>query len=213
MFGDPKDNIKYTPKELIQKASDLGYDVLSITSHRKVIFSEDLRNFAIKKGIILLPGIELEINGKDILAINIDKKIENIRSFKELEVYKKSHTDCLVIAAHPFFIFGSLMKRKLIKNIDIFDAIEHSFFYSKSINLNKPAAKIAKKYNKPIISTSDCHLLEHLDIGYTLVNSKKEISSLIKAIKNKQIKIHSTPLTIFGMIKIFLKMLWQTKLS
>jgi predicted metal-dependent phosphoesterase TrpH len=211
VFGDPKDNIKHTPKELIEKAAELKYEVLAITTHKKVIFSEELRIFAEQKGIVLLSGIELQIKGKHVLAINVIQKIENVRSFEDLYAYKNSHPECLIIAPHPFFISGSLMKKKLIKNIDLFDAIEHSFFYTKMFNLNKPAVKIAKKYGKPMVATSDCHILRLLDLGYTMVNAEKNPNSIIKAIKNNQLEISSKPLSIFKLVKSFLRMFFTLK--
>jgi hypothetical protein len=211
VFGDPRDRIKYTPQELIERATELKYEVLAITCHRKVIFSEELRIFAEKKGIVLLSGIELRIEGKDVLAINITKEIENTRSFGELRAYKKAHPKCLIIAPHPFFIFGSLMRKRLIKNIDLFDAIEHSFFYTKSLNFNKPAIKIAKKYDKPMVATSDCHILKLLDLSYSMIDAKKNPESIINAIKNNRLEIYSKPLSIFKLIKSFLKMLITLK--
>lgn len=211
VFGDPKDHIKHTPEELIQKAAELKYDVLAITTHKKVIFSEKLKLFAEKKGIILLSGIELQIKGKHVLAINVTQEIENVHSFEDLSAYKNSHPECLIIAPHPFFILGSLMRKKLFKNIHLFDAIEYSFFFTKLINFNKPAEAYAKKYNKPLVATSDCHLLKYMDNGFTLVNAEKSIESIINAIKGNKIETRIFPLGgILKMAKIFLEMLWHS---
>ena len=88
--GDALDYIPYSPKELIKKAAQLDYKVLAITCHNKVIFNKPLKKFAEKHGILLIPGIELDIGKKHILALNVNKEIENVKTFKDLRKYKKT---------------------------------------------------------------------------------------------------------------------------
>ena len=73
----------------------------------------------------------------------------------------------------------------MIRAIDVFDAIEYSCFYVKLINKNKKAVKIAKKYKKALIGTSDAHYLWQMNNTYSLINSKKDILSVINAVKKK----------------------------
>jgi predicted metal-dependent phosphoesterase TrpH len=204
--GDPEHHHSYSAQDLIKKAEQLNYDVLAVTCHNKIIFTKALQNYAKQHNIILIPGIELSINHKHILCINIDSEIEKIKTFQELREYKKSHPGCLIIAPHPFFPGKIALKEKLIENIDIFDAIETSFCYTKSKNYNLKAIKLAEKYSLPLIATSDCHFLENLDLGYTTINSSKNIQSIIKSIKQNKIKIYSSPVTYSKIIKIFCKM-------
>jgi len=213
--GDLVDNIKYSPKELIDKASKKNFDVLAITSHRIVIFSEELREYAEKKSIILLPGIEFEINKKHILGINIDKEIEKITNFNTLTNYKKTHPDCLIIAPHPFFPGGYSLGKELEKHIELFDAVEISFAYTKSINFNKKAIKIAEKYNKPLIATADSHFLNDIENGYTHLNCEKNTKKIIDTIKKGKLKNTTSPTSykkIFtNLIKSFIQNNLQKK--
>lgn len=202
--GDPMDFIPYTPKELIDEASKLNYDVLSITCHRKVVFNEELRNYAEEKGILLMPGIEFEIGKKQILGINIDQEIEQVRDFNDLKKYRETHPDCLIIAPHPYFPGKVCLKESLEENIDLFDAIEISFCYRPHINFNKKAAEIAKKHNKPLLATADCHRLEYLNTGYFELDADKNIKSIIQSIQNKKIKNHTSPISWYQIIKFFI---------
>jgi len=199
--GDPADHISYSAQDLIKRAKQLNYDVLAITCHRKIFFTKALQSYAQQHGILLIPGIEMEINKKHILAINIDPDIEKIKTFPELREYKNQHPNCLIIAPHPFFPSNKTLKEALIENIDIFDAIEHSFCYTKYKNYNRKAIHLAEKYSKPIVATSDCHILKNLDLGYTYVNSPKEISKIIKAIKQNKIENHHHPISYFKIAK------------
>ena len=38
---DPVDRVGYTARELITKAADKGFDVISITNHQQMTFSQD----------------------------------------------------------------------------------------------------------------------------------------------------------------------------
>jgi len=204
--GDTCDNVKHTAKELIKKAAALSYDVLAITTHNKIIFNKQLRKYAEKKGILLMPGTEFEIDKKHILCLNAHSDILKVKNFKDLKNYRKKHPESLIIAPHPFFPGKVTLKKSLIDNIDLFDAIEISFCYTKQKNFNKKAIALAKRWKKPLIATSDCHVLDYLDISYCFINSKKDISSIFKAIKQNRIKNHTKPLSWWKIGTILLRM-------
>jgi len=207
---DPCDYIAYSAKDLIKKASELKYDVLAITCHRKLVYSKKLQKYAQKKGILLIPGIEFEIDKKHILGINTNREIEKVDSFEKLRNYKKQYPDCLIIAPHPFFPGKDALKKDLINNIDLFDAIEYSFCYTKTKDYNKKAVALAKRWHKPIITTSDCHILKYLDLGYTLIKAEKNTKSIINAIKKQKIKLVSKPISYFKIASIISSMIFRT---
>ena len=67
---DPKENLAYDARELIDYAKNLGFDVIAITLHEKLFQNRQVFDYAKKKGILLIPGIELRIQGMDVLAYN-----------------------------------------------------------------------------------------------------------------------------------------------
>jgi predicted metal-dependent phosphoesterase TrpH len=201
---DPVDNIPYSPKELIDEAARLNYEVLAITCHTKYTFSEDLRSYAESKNILLIPAIEFEINNKHILGINIDKDIENVTTYRQLKEYKLTHPDCLIIAPHPYFPGKICLKNDLIAHIYLFDAIEYSFCYTTFINFNDKASLVGQTYRKPMVATADCHFIKDLNRGYTHVKSEKNIHSIIKAVKENKIKINTQPTTYKNIFRFVL---------
>jgi len=204
--GDPRHECSYDAKKLIDEAKKFGYDVLSFTCHRKVVFNRDDQKYANKKGILLIPGIEFEINKKHILGINIDRDIEKVKTFEDLKEYKKSHPECLIVAAHPYFPGSESLKDNLVKNIDLFDAIEYSFCYTTTKNYNRAAIEVSKKFNKPMLATSDCHVLEQLNLSYSLIDSQKDTKSILNAIKKNRITQVHSPLTYLKIFKIIFLM-------
>jgi len=200
---DPIDAIKHSEHELIDEAARLGYDVLSITCHNALIFSDDLRAYAHKKGILLIPGIEKSILRKHVLIINATVEAQKIKNFEDLRAYRKKHPECLVIAAHPYYLGPISLKKNLEKHIDLFDAIEYSWYHSKKLNgPNKKAVKTAEKYGKPVIGTADNHILKYVNHTFSNVHSDKNIESIFQAIKSNKIEIvsHDLPWWKLGTI-------------
>ena len=82
--GDPRDHLLYSPEMLIQSAADEGIEVLALTCHEGVIFSDRLAQFADRKGVLLIPGIEQLVEGYHVLILNPDPEQARARTFAEL---------------------------------------------------------------------------------------------------------------------------------
>ncbi|HLG25722.1 MAG TPA: PHP-associated domain-containing protein [Candidatus Gracilibacteria bacterium] len=197
---DPVDNIRHTEKEVIDNAARLGYDVLAITCHNVVIFNEDLKKYAEEKRILLIPAIEKSIRKKHVIILNADIHAQKIKTFEDLKEYRARRPDCVTIAAHPYYGCGISLGKKLDEHIDLFDAIEYSWFHSKKTrHLNAKAIRTAEKFRKPVIGTSDNHLLRYFDQTYSLLDAEKNISSVLDAIRKNRITIVSHPLPLIKM--------------
>jgi predicted metal-dependent phosphoesterase TrpH len=194
--------VKYPAKKLIDLAVKQNFKVLAITNHKRVFYNEAINNYAKKKGILLIPSVELRLEGRDVLIINTsNEKLAGIKKLRDLEKIKDSS---LIIAPHPYTIIGPCLRGKLVKHIKSFHAIEFSHFYTKLpikllfkfITGNSKAVEIAKKYHKPIVGTSDAHKLYEFGRTYTLVNSAKNTDDVINAVKHNRIKLVANPLPI-----------------
>lgn len=206
--GDPKDYIRHTGYELIDRAHNLGYEVLAITCHERMVMWSDLKNYAVERGILLIPGAEIEINGAHTLILNAPQDIEFIKTFEELIAYKKEHPEIFIIAPHPFFpSIKSCLKTALYDYIDVFDGIEKSWFYSRFLNFNRRARELAETCGLPYIATADIHLLDQLEFGgHTLIDAEKNIESILEALRLHKFKNISQPLTNLKMATTFAKM-------
>ncbi|MBC8495370.1 PHP domain-containing protein [archaeon] len=193
-------NIKYSSKDLIDRAASLGFEVLAFTFHDQTSYTEELADYAKKKGILLIPGIEKHIEGKEVLLYNITaEQIKKLKSFADLKELKKKH-DILVIAPHPFFKRKNCLDKKLIEHIDLFDGIEYAHFYLSWLNFNKKSVEVAEKFSKPLIGNSDSHYLVQLNTTYSLIDSEKNIKSVFKAIRNKKVVLKTKPVSLFYFI-------------
>ena len=113
-----------------------------------------------------------------------------------------------MIAAHPYYPGWISLHKKLEEHIDIFDAIEYSWYHSKRINkYNQKAIKTAEKHNLPMVGTSDNHLMRYFDHTYSIVEAKeKSIESIFKAMKDKKVTFVSHDLTPMKMFCIVAEM-------
>lgn len=205
---DPVDNIRHTEKQKIDYAAKLGYDVLAITCHNVLIYNEDLKKYAEGKRILLIPAIEKSVERKHVLILNTNVEAQKIQTFNDLHLYKKKNPDCFMIAAHPYYPGWISLHKKLEEHIELFDAIEYSWYHSKRINrYNQKAIKTAEKHDLPMVGTSDNHLLPYFNHTYSIVDVKeKSMESIFKAIREKKITFVSHDLTPWKMLCIVTEM-------
>jgi len=192
--------VKYSAKDLIRAAAKQKFEVLSITHHRRVFFSQAIKSYAKKKGILLIPGVEPKIEGKDVLILNTTN--EELARIKNLSILEKIKDSALIIAPHPYFLTGNCLEDKLVKHINNFHAIEFSHFYTRAlinplfkfIAGNAKAVEVAKKYHKPLIGTSDAHKMYELGRTFSLIDSAKKKDDVIDAIKRNKVKLVANPM-------------------
>ncbi len=183
---DPEDPIPYSLEQAIDTASEKGFSVLGITCHNKFSGMNHME-YASKKGVLLIPGIEKTIEGSHVVILNANKEAEKIKTFRDLAEYKNKNPDILILAPHPFFPAKYALGKKLIEHIKLFDAIEKSWFYSKKIDFNKKAEYVALKNDIPYITTSDTHRLRFLESSYAIINSEsKTTTAVLNAIRKKE---------------------------
>jgi hypothetical protein len=81
------------------------------------------------------------------------------------------------IAPHPFYVLGGSIGNRLLAEIDCFDAIEVCHFHKGLLNPNRRAAKVAAKFGKPLIATSDAHRLHAFGRHYTSIPRPLELTT------------------------------------
>jgi len=199
--SDRTDPIPYSNKELIDHAAKQGFRILAITCHNKWVGSKKLIDYAKSKGILLIPGTEQSIKMRHIIILNSTPQAEKIHTFEALRKYKKDHPNCFIIAAHPFFLGPNTWHNLIGKNIDCFDGIELSWWYSKFFNLNKRGKALAKKHHLPFIGTSDTHNIKWHGITHCEIAAKESsIEAVFKALKKGRFRNITKPVSIWQML-------------
>jgi predicted metal-dependent phosphoesterase TrpH len=203
---DPLDRVGHTAKELIMKAADKGFDVISITNHDRLTFTPDLFTFARENGVLLIPGIEMTIETRHVLVLNPPRNgiVSDLSSLSKIR-----RPETLIIAPHPYFPGIHSLNGQLLKHLDLFDALEYCHFYSPRINFNHRVLQVSRSSGYPLIGNSDSHFLSQLGTTYSTIYADKNMESLFTAIRASRVEVVTRPLSPMEMGSIarrFLRM-------
>lgn len=170
-LDDPKDAIDYSAHQLLERARALGFRVLAITLHDAVFDRQEVFDDAAKMGILLIPAAEMRLNGADVIVLNVRaEEIAQLRDFDDLRRLRARRGNSIfTIAPHPFYMFGGSIGSRLLQEVDCFDAIEFCHFHMGLFNPNRRAVKLASRFRKPLIATSDAHRLHVFGQHYTSI--------------------------------------------
>jgi predicted metal-dependent phosphoesterase TrpH len=178
-LDDPKDVIDYSAHQLLERAHSLGFGVLAITLHDAVFDRQEVFADAAAMGILLIPAAEVRVQGADIILLNVNRdEISALTNFDDVRALRaRRGLSVFTIAPHPFYVLGGSIGNRLLAEIDCFDAIEVCHFHKGLLNPNRRAAKVAAKFGKRLIATSDAHRLHAFGRHYTSIPRPLELTT------------------------------------
>ena len=168
-LDDPKDAVDFSAHQLLERARSLGFRVLAITLHDAVFDRKEVFADAAAMGILLIPAAEMRLYGADVIVLNVTaEEAAELRDFDDLRRLRTQRGNSIfTIAPHPFYVFGGSIGSRLVAEIDCFDAIEFCHFHIGLFNPNRRAQRVAARFGKPLIATSDAHRLHAFGRHYT----------------------------------------------
>src|SRR5436309_11267415 len=168
-FDDPKDAVDFSAHHLLERARALGFRVLAITLHDAVFNRKEVFEDAAAMGILLTPAAEVRLLGADVIVLNVTaEEVEQLKNFDDLRRLRARRGNSIfTIAPHPFYVVGGSIGSRLFAEIDCFDAIELCHFHIGPFNPNRRAKRVASRFGKPMIATSDAHRLHAFGRHYT----------------------------------------------
>jgi predicted metal-dependent phosphoesterase TrpH len=168
-LDDPKDALDFSAHQLLERARSLGFRVLAITLHDAVFDRKEVFADAAAMGILLIPAAEVRLLGADVIVMNVTpEEVGALKNFDDLRRLRARRGNSIyTIAPHPFYVFGGSIGSRLVAEIDCFDAIEYCHFHIGPVNPNRRAKRVAARFGKPLIATSDAHRLHAFGRHYT----------------------------------------------
>jgi predicted metal-dependent phosphoesterase TrpH len=168
-LDDPKDAVDFSAHQLLERARSFGFRVLAITLHDAVFDRKEVFADAAAMGILLIPAVEVRLLGADVIVLNVTaEEIAQLKNFDDLRRLRAhSGNSIFTIAPHPFYVVGGSIGSRLFAEIDCFDAIEYCHFHFGPFNPNRRARRVATRFGKPMIATSDAHRLHAFGRHYT----------------------------------------------
>lgn len=178
-LDDPKDVVDYSAHQLLERAHGLGFGALAITLHDAVFSRREVFADAAKMGILLISAAEMLLEGADVIVLNVNAdEIVDLKTFDDLRALRaRRGTSIFTIAPHPFYLLGGSIGSRLLTEIDCFDAIELCHFHKGIFNPNRRAARVAARFGKPLIATSDAHRLHAFGHHYTSVPRPTQLTA------------------------------------
>jgi predicted metal-dependent phosphoesterase TrpH len=218
-LDDPKDALDYSAHELLERAQALGFRVLAITLHDAVFDRPEVFEDAARMGILLIPAAEMRLEGADVILLNVAAdEIASLRTLDDLaEMRARRGPSLFTIAPHPFYVFGGSIGKKLVERIDCFDAIELCHFWSPFFNPNRRAVEIAKRFQKPLIATSDAHRLHAFGSNYTSIPCPVELTveNVLATLRRGPLRVTNPPCAFVDLIStiyfVFVAHPWRVR--
>src|SRR5213082_1821048 len=216
---DPKDAVDYSAHELLERARTLGFRVLAITLHDAVFGRQEVFADAAAMGILLLPAAEMRLEGADVIVLNVNnEEIAQLKTFNDLRRFRAHRGDSIfTIAPHPFYVLGGSIGSRLFREIDCFDAIEICHFHKGLFNPNRRAARVAARFGKPMVATSDAHRLHAFGRHYTSMPMPPALTveNVFASLRSGPLRLTSPPSSVPDFVSaiyfVFLKHPFQVR--
>ncbi len=212
-LDDPKDVVDYSAHQLLERGRELGFGALAITLHDAVFDRAEVYADAAKMGILLIPAAEMRLEGADVIILNVmPAEVAHLRDFNGLRELRAKRGDSIfTFAPHPFYVLGGSIGRRLLAEIDCFDGIELCHFHKGLMNPNWQAARVARRFKKPLIATSDAHRLHAFGRHYTSIPRPADLTpeAVFSALRAQTTELVSPPCTM----RDFLSALYWTFLA
>ncbi|MBD3254483.1 MAG: PHP domain-containing protein [Candidatus Lokiarchaeota archaeon] len=164
-----------TPKEAVSFAKKKGLDGIAITDHNTLKALEIAKKENNSSELMIIPGMEIETNIGEILALFISEEIslKDNRFFSVIEDVKEKNG--LVVIPHPFdFLRSNHLKMSIVEEfsnlkryIDGIEIINSRIILKYCV---KRAIEFNERYDFFETGGSDAHTKEEIGNGYTLVN-------------------------------------------
>jgi predicted metal-dependent phosphoesterase TrpH len=212
-LDDPKDAVDFSAHQLLERARSFGFRVLAITLHDAVFDRKEVFADAAAMGILLIPAVEVRLLGADVIVLNVTaEEIAQLKNFDDLRRLRARRGNSIfTVAPHPFYIFGGSIGSRLFAEIDCFDAIEFCHFHIGLFNPNRRAQRVATRFGKPMIATSDAHRLHAFGRHYTSMPmpSALTIENVLAGLRNGPLRLTSPPSSLKDFVSaihfVFLK--------
>ena len=203
-LDDPMDAVDYSAHQLLERARSLGFGVLAITLHDAVFDRKEVFADAATMGILLIPAAEMRLCGADVIVLNVtSEEVAQLKNFDDLRWLRaKRGSSVFTIAPHPFYVLGGSIGARLFTEIDCFDAIELCHFHIGLFNPNRRAKRVARRFGKPLIATSDAHRLHAFGHHYTSIPMPRALTveNVFAALRNGPLRLTSPPCSFTDLV-------------
>ena len=174
------------PREIVRHAKSIGLSGIAITDHMTTEAWKAASEEAKRRGILFIPGVELQTTAGHLIALGIGEAVENWLDFEEA-VGKIHDAGGIAIAPHPFDIRGEGVRNLAFRA----DAVE--IFNSLGIDLvgNRLASSKFKNLQIPKVVGSDAHTLAMLGRSVNVMEAE-DIDAVLESIVKGRVRFETS---------------------
>lgn len=205
--GDPVDRyLRHSIFEHIDQAKKVGLDAIAVTWHRKICDNPEAVAYARERGILLIQGMEAEVNRRHLVVLNLVKgDLPAHPTWNEVRALRLRKPDVLVMAPHPFYPHPSCLGQSMEAHADCIDAVEWCFIHvhwiPQRVNPNLRAARWAHKHGKTLVASSDAHSLRAIGRNVSTVEADElTCESIFAGIRAGRVTFHRASLPVLPLI-------------
>ena len=199
---DPVDGVfvQHSAGDLIDRAVDVGLNVLAITCHESIPYDGDATRYAASRGVLLLRGMEATVNGTHVLLLNFPEFPPGVCTVADIQARKTP--EALVIAPHPFYPADVAGGEMLAAHPTLFDAVEFSGLYTALTgSFNRRALEHAHRTSTPVVGNTDTHFLWQMGRTYTEIDAPMETEAVLEAIRRGRVRLVTRPLSWVDLVR------------
>jgi hypothetical protein len=95
----------------------------------------------------------------------------------------------------------------MASHVDLFDAVEWSYFWTRGMNFNAKAARWAASHGKTLVGNSDLHDMRQFGRTCSLVFGERSAEGICHAIREGRVSVQTTPAPKFELARVVTGML------
>ena len=177
-------------EKILETAKARGLDAVAITDHDTTAGA--VRALSLQTGVLVIPGIEVSTKDGHVLVLGTTKEYEPGKPARETIAEAKADGGVTIIP-HPYHYFRhavGLRDRKALLEADAVEAYNSRYYIGTA---NSKAARIARRYKKPITAGSDAHDCEYVGFGENLIEAEeRSVEAILAALKAGKITARCT---------------------
>lgn len=175
--------------DIIKTAKSRNIDVIAISDHNTVDGTSEVLAKTRNTDILAIPSIEISSTHGHIIGFGCEENVP--RDLSPEDTIERIHDlGGLAIIPHPycFYRHGLFCKTEPEKlKIDAIETKNARFVIG---YCNRKAKKLSQKQNIPSLGASDAHYWKFVGDCFSLIDSEKDIDSILKAIKKNKVEAH-----------------------
>jgi predicted metal-dependent phosphoesterase TrpH/glycosyltransferase involved in cell wall biosynthesis len=173
--------------DILERARDVGLDVVAITDHDSVAGGLEARELADRYGVRVIVGEEVKSAEGEVVGLFLERTIPPGMTFAETIAAIKEQ-DGIVYVPHPFdrlhTVPSAALLRANVGDIDVLEVFNSRLAFP---GFNEQAERFARRYRIPAAAGSDAHVLASLGTALTGIDDFSGPDDFVAALAESRI--------------------------